>query len=160
MCRVFPLFFFFLLLYSDTKKGVDAMKMLLLYLISVLLAPAFAAAENGSYAWDALRPVSDVAVQLDAPIKWFVLLLSAALFVISLLAYAKSKSKRILIVSFAFLLFLVKAVIKVADIYFSPGAFFSYAADDAADFLIMLSIFMAIFYRRSGSKFFAKENAE
>ncbi len=134
------------------------MKLSSIFVLSIIFFSPFVAAQEGmSYAWDALRPVSDFALQLDAPIKWFVFLLALGILGISLLGHFKSKSKRVLIISFAFFLFALKAFFKVVDIYFSPGHFFSAAATDAADFLIMLSIFVAIFYKRKGTKFFDRD---
>ncbi len=126
-------------------------------MIAIFLAASsffvFAEGPSDSHVWDALRPISDFALQFDAPVKWVVMLISVAIFAISLLAYSKSKSKRIMLISFAFFLFALKATLKVIDIYYSPGNFFSDAAGDTADFLIMLSMFTAIFYKRKGAIF-------
>ncbi len=138
------------------------MRRSLLLTISVIASsiPVFAQQALASPAWNALRPLSNFALEIDAPVKWLVLLVSLAIFGISLMGYSKSKSKRILLISFAFFLFALKASIKVLDIYYSPGQFFSAAANDAADFLIMLSMFAAIFYKRKGAKFFERDSGE
>ena len=127
----------------------------------MVVSSVFVSAQKGAgtYAWDALRPLSDFALQLDAPVRWVVLLISIAILAISVMGYNRSKSKRVMIISFAFFLFALKALLKVVDIYYSPGNFFSAAASDAADFLIMLSMFVAIFYRRKGKKFFDASSA-
>lgn len=138
------------------------MRRSLLLTVFVIMSSFYVLAEDAGtvYAWDALRPLSNFALGLDAPLKWLVLLISIAIFGISLMGYLKSKSKRIMVISFAFFLFTAKAAFNVLDIYYSPGNFFSAAANDVADFLIMLSMFAAIFYKRKGAKFFDRDSGE
>ncbi|VVC00074.1 Uncharacterised protein [uncultured archaeon] len=124
----------------------------------MLFAPLFAFADNNEKAWDVLRPVSELAKQFDPVVQWFLLTLSVAILAISVLAYRKSKSRRIALISFAFFIFSLKAVLKVLDLYVSTGNFFSASANDVADFLIMLSLFVAVFYRKSHEKFFERDS--
>jgi len=98
-----------------------------------------------AYYWDFLRPLTDLAFQLDPIIKIIVLLLSFGIFVISLLAYRKSKSQKLLFVTIAFFFFAIKWLVKVFDIFFSPGVFLSDSSENVFEFLILISLFMAIF---------------
>ncbi len=97
------------------------------------------------YFWDFLRPLTDIASQLDTHIKIFVLLLAFAIFVVSLLAYNKTKSKKLAFVTIAFCLFALKWLVKVFDIFFSPGTFLSDSSENVFEFLILVSLFLAIF---------------
>ncbi len=109
------------------------------------------------YFWDSLRPVTELAKQFEIPITYLLFLVSLVVFVISFFGWRKSKSTRILLISFAFFLFVLKWLIEIIDIYFSPGNFLGYASAKVFDFAIMFLIFIAIFYRKSWSNFFAKE---
>ena len=95
--------------------------------------------------WDFLRPITQMAIEVDVPIRVIVLFLAAALFVISALAYRKTKSARFLFVSVAFFFFAAKWAIKVMDIFYSPGEFFNRAAEDIFELIILASLFVAIF---------------
>ncbi|MCX6799210.1 MAG: hypothetical protein NTW59_03900 [Candidatus Diapherotrites archaeon] len=95
--------------------------------------------------WDFLRPISDQAVAIDLVTRAIVLLLSLAMLAIALLAYRKSKSGKALFVSIAFALFAIKWVLKVVDLFVSPGEFFSRPAENAMELLILGSLFVAIF---------------
>ena len=100
-----------------------------------------------AYAWDFLRPLTDLAIQFDPVIKVLVLLLAFGIFVISFLAYKKSKSQKLLFVSIAFLLFALKWMVKVFDIFFSPGNFLSDSSENVFEFFILVLLFLAIFRR-------------
>tara|TARA_Y100000310_G_scaffold242925_1_gene247189 strand:- start:456 stop:851 length:396 start_codon:yes stop_codon:yes gene_type:complete len=108
------------------------------------------------YLWDSLRPVSQFAVDIDVPIKMIVFLLSLAIFFISALAYKKSQSKRILLVTIAFLFFALKWLVKLLDIFYSPGEFLSDSSENVFELIILVSLLIALFYKKSGSKLFAK----
>lgn len=112
-----------------------------------------------AYPWDALRPASDFAKSVDVPVKLLVFLLSAAILAVSLMAYRKSKSKRILLVSVAFLFFALKWLVKIIDIFYSPGNFLSDSSDSIFEFGILAALFLALFYRKSWSRFFAKDES-
>ena len=133
------------------------MKKLLAVLFLVLLSSAAFAQDN---LWDYLRPQVQLAESLDLPVKIVVFLLSLAIFSVSVLAYSKSKSKRILLVSIAFLLFTLKWAVKIIDIYYSPGNFISDSVENIFELGILLSLLVALFYRKSWSRFFEKENAK
>ncbi len=123
--------------------------------LSVSLMPLLAHAE--AQPWDALRPISNFAEEINEPVKWIVFLLALGIFVVSLLAYSRSKSKRMLLVSFAFFLFSLKWLIQVMDLFISPGNFLSEASENIFELGIMLSLFGALFYRKSWNRIFEKE---
>src|SRR3989338_559703 len=132
------------------------MKKFLPVLFLVLLSSAVFAQDN---LWDYLRLEVQLAESLDLPVKVVVFLLSLAIFSVSVLAYSKSKSKRILLVSIAFLLFTLKWAVKIIDIYYSPGNFISDSVENIFELGIFLSLLVALLYRKSWSRFFEKENA-
>ncbi|MCR4369106.1 MAG: hypothetical protein NUV67_04335 [archaeon] len=106
------------------------------------------------YAWDVLRPFSEFAAAIDMPVKFIVLLLALSIFVISLLAYNKTRSKRLLLVSIAFFLFSTKWIVKILDLYVSPGAFLSDSSENIFELGIMFSLLIALFYNDSWKKKF------
>ena len=130
-------------------------KILPILFVLVLASGAFAA-----QVWDPLRSVTEAADTFNTPIKMLVFLLAAAIFAISLLAYSKSKSKRILLVSLAFLFFSLKWLVKIIDIFYSPGNFLSDASENVFELGILLSLLVALFYRKSWSKFFDRDAAK
>jgi hypothetical protein len=97
------------------------------------------------YFWDFLRPFTVMAAELDPYIKIIVFLLVLGLFFISYLAYRKNKSKRLLFVSVAFALFAFKWLIKLVDIFISPGIFLADSSENIFELLILLSLFIALF---------------
>ena len=99
------------------------------------------------YFWDFLRPLTDLAIQFDPIVKILVLLLAFGMFIVSLLAYRKSKSQKIMFVSIAFFLFALKWLVKVFDIFFSPGSFLSDSSENVFEFFILILLFLAIFRR-------------
>lgn len=123
--------------------------------VLVLFASSFAAAAEG-YAWDYLRPVADFALSIDLPVKIVVFLLSLFVFAISFLSYYKSRSKRILLVSVAFLLFSLKWLVKIVDLVYSPGTFLSDSSENLFELGIILSLLVALFYRGEKKDFFSR----
>lgn len=109
-------------------------------------------------AWDALRPIARFAFEFDFPIKLLVLLLATAIFIISLLAYSKSKSKRILLVTIAFFFFALKWLVKIMDIYISPGEFLSDSSENIFELIILVSLLVALFYKKQGKPFNSSKN--
>ena len=126
-------------------------------LVSLVLLAGIALAEE-SHVWDSLRPISDFASGIDLPVKVIVFLLTAGIFAISLLAYFKSKSKRILLVSIAFLFFALKWLVKIIDLFYSPGNFLSDSSESVFELGIIAFLFVAIFYRKSWARFFDRDN--
>lgn len=97
--------------------------------------------------WDFLRPLTSFAEQSVFFVKPLVLLFSLFLFFISFVAYKKSKSQKLFFVTIAFAVFAVKWIIKVLDLFLSPGYFFSNASESIAELFIFLFLFLALFYK-------------
>ena len=95
--------------------------------------------------WDILRPMTEMAWEINIVSEFLTLFLSLGVLAISVLAYKKTKSKRLLIVTLAFLLFAVKWILKVADQFISPGFFFSRASEALVELGILALLFYAIF---------------
>ena len=95
--------------------------------------------------WDFLRPLIDNAVEIDFATRIIVFVLSVAIFIISVLAFRKSRSNRMLFISAAFFLFALKWALKVLDMFFSPGEFFHRASENLFELFILASLFLAIF---------------
>jgi hypothetical protein len=92
-----------------------------------------------------LRVISALAANLDFITRFIVLIIALALMGIAFLAYRKKKSQRLLFVALAFLLFAVKWVLKVLDLYLSPGTFFTDPSENVFELLILASLFAALF---------------
>jgi hypothetical protein len=101
-----------------------------------------------TYPWDYLRPISKMAVSYDFYTRVFVLILSLILTAISTMAYLKVKSQRLMFVSIAFSLFVVKWMLKVLDLIISPGNFFNDASQNVFELLILASLFYALFMKK------------
>jgi len=127
------------------------------WLMSVFLVLISAQVFAQSYMWDVLRPATDFASEIDVPVKVVVFLLSAGIFAISFLAYNKSESKRLLLVSVAFFLFSMKWLVKLIDIFVSPGYFLADSSENLFELGILLSLLVALFYTKKGKGFFKKE---
>jgi hypothetical protein len=95
--------------------------------------------------WDFLRPLSETADKLLGPIVLIGLVISIIIFAIAIKSYFKTKSRRLLFIAVAFLLFMVKWVIQAVDIFISPGLFFGIPAQSVAEILIMIFILLAVF---------------
>ena len=95
--------------------------------------------------WDFLRPLTNYAISFDALTRILVLALSVALFAISVLAYRRTKSKKLLFVTIAFFLFSAEWTLNVFDLFFSPGYFFHRAAENVFQLGILICLFIAIF---------------
>jgi hypothetical protein len=100
------------------------------------------------YVWDLLRPVDKVAVNFDLYITGIVLIVSLVLFAIAIMAYKKNQTKRFLLIAGAFFLFFLKWLLKATDIFFSPGLFFSLAAQDTVELITMILLFFALFWKK------------
>jgi hypothetical protein len=95
--------------------------------------------------WDFLRPITNYAVGFDAFTRVLVLILSIALFVVSVLAYRRTKSRKLMFVTIAFFLFAAEWSLMVSDIFLSPGDFFHRAAGNLFELGVLICLFMAIF---------------
>ncbi len=95
--------------------------------------------------WDIFRPLAQQALNAEFITRTIVFVLSMALMFIAILAYRRTKSRKMLFVAIAFLLFGLKWTLNVLDLYFSPGYFFNRAAENVVELFILGSLFMAIF---------------
>ncbi len=96
------------------------------------------------YFWDFLRPLAEFAAQIDLFTKVVVALLAFSMFVVAFKAYRKSSSKKMLFVSLAFFLFALKWLVKIADLFFSPGSFLSDSSENVFELMILGLLFYAI----------------
>lgn len=97
--------------------------------------------------WDFLRPLNNAAEALNEFTTWVVFLLSVTLTVIAVLAYRKKQSKRYAFIAFAFVFFSLKWLLKVIDLYLSPGHFFNWAGGTIVELVIFACLFIALFKR-------------
>lgn len=97
-----------------------------------------------TYFWDSLRPVTDFAAQIDPLVKILVFLLAAGFSVIAFMAYRKNPSKKLLFVSLAFLFFALKWLVKLVDVFLSPGTFLSDSSENVFELMILGFLFFAI----------------
>ena len=113
----------------------------------LLLSAALVSAEYAAPAqpWDWLRPAIGTAETIDLVTKGIVFALSLAIAAIALLAYRKHRTRKLLFVTIAFSLFALKWALMIADLFVSPGAFFSDPAQNVFELLILAALFMAIF---------------
>ena len=95
--------------------------------------------------WDFLRPVTQMAVDVNFGTSIVVFVLSMALLVVSLFAYKRTKSRKLAFVSLAFLLFAAKWALKIVDLTISPGEFFHRAVENVFELAILASLFIALF---------------
>ncbi len=94
--------------------------------------------------WDPLRPVAEFLTQVEPIIMIVVLLASAALLVLAVLAYNKSKSKRLMLVALAFGLFFLKLLLNFIDLDASPGRFMNPAIMGFFDLAVLVVLFYAL----------------
>ena len=98
--------------------------------------------------WDFLRPFTSMATQFDFLIKIIVFLAALVIYGISLLAYLKNKSTRLLLLTLAFFLFAVKWLFKIVDLFFSPGWFISDSSENVFELVSLILLCLAIFKRK------------
>ena len=95
--------------------------------------------------WDFLRPITQAAWNFNLAAEGIAVILSIVLLAISVIAYKKTKKKRLLFVSGAFFFFALKWIFKVADQFISPGFFFSRASEAIFEVAILALLFYALF---------------
>ena len=119
------------------------LKLLLIPTILMFLSQLVSA----NHVWDFLRPLTDAATTFDFITRIIVFILAVIIFIISIIAYKRSKTKRIALVAIAFFLFAFKWLVKIIDLFVSPGWFFGDASENIVELLILLFLAIAIFYR-------------
>ena len=95
--------------------------------------------------WDFLREPAIWVGVIEPITLWGLLVVSAILFGISLLALKRKNSSKLKYVAGAFGLFFIKSLFMVVDVYFSPGEFMNNAIVGFFDLLIMVGFFIALF---------------
>jgi hypothetical protein len=116
------------------------------FLINLIALIPGVLAQN--YPWDYLRHLSTMAVSYDLYTRLIVLILTLVLTAISTMAYLKAKSQRLMFVSIAFGLFTIKWLLKVLDLFISPGNFFNDASQNVFELFILASLFYALFMKK------------
>ena len=93
---------------------------------------------------DPIRGFGDFVGQFDYITRFIVLALTVFLAYVSYSAYKKNKSERLFFVALAFGLFFVKWLLKVVDIFVSPGNFFALTYQNVFELLILGALFFAL----------------
>lgn len=112
------------------------MKTIALIFLLVLLAVPFATAAETEDTYIG-------GVELDKVLNFGSALLATALFVVTLLAYKRSKNKRLIFVSAAFALFALKGFILSLEMFLGDMPWTDIVAS-SLDFVILLTFFVAI----------------
>lgn len=121
------------------------LKKFIVLMCSLGVFPLVYAQNTVFQALEPLRFLSTVAASTDMSTRFIVFLLSLAIFIIALLAYRKTRTRRMAFVALAFLLFAGKWGLKVLDLFLSPGNFFPDTSENVVELLILASLFIAIF---------------
>lgn len=101
------------------------------------------------YFWDFLRPLIDFANIIDPFVRFIVFIFAFILMFIALLAYKKNtENKRMLLLAFAFGLFALEGLLKIIDIFFSPGTFLAGPTENLIDVLILALLFFAVLRKK------------
>lgn len=95
--------------------------------------------------WDFLRPPMDAVMTISPIIAWVVAIIALGVAVVSILAVKKKKSRRLMLVSGAFVLFFIKSALALADLYVSPGTFMNVSVQGFFDLIIIGALFIALF---------------
>lgn len=92
-----------------------------------------------------LREFREVIYDFDFLTKTVVFALAIVLCVVASLAYTKSKSKKLLFVLIAFVLFALKWLIKILDVFFLTGGYFTDPLETIFELGIFMFLFLALF---------------
>jgi hypothetical protein len=95
--------------------------------------------------WDFLREPVNIIAGVAMPVNFLFFVVALILFGISFLAWRKKGSRKLLLVSASFGLFLAKSILMLLDYFVSPGVFMNYAIQGFFDLLILLALFLALF---------------
>ena len=113
----------------------------LIALSGLALLPSIALAAP----WDFLRAPMDGVMTISPIVAWVVVIIALGVAIVSLLAVKKKKSRRLMIVSGAFVLFFIKSALALADLYVSPGTFMNVSIQGFFDLVIIGALFIALF---------------
>jgi len=110
----------------------------------VLWGAVFWAENTQNPLWNSLRPLESVAESLKWVTTGVVFLLAAGMLFVSAKAFEKNRSNRFLFLTLAFGIIFAKFGIKLVDAVYSPGDFFSSAAQNVFDLFVLIALFLAI----------------
>jgi hypothetical protein len=113
------------------------MGLLLVFIVSVCFAEP----------WDFLRAPINWIELVSPAVVWLMLVVSAVIFCIAILALKKKYSQKLLFVAAAFGLFFLKSLLIVIDQYVSPGNFLNYGIQAFFDLLTIGCLFIALFWK-------------
>lgn len=94
------------------------------------------------------RVLSDIVIPFDGLTRVIVLVITFALLVVAFKAFKRNPTPRLKWVGIAFFLFAVKWVLKVLDLFVSPGAFFAATSENVFELFILGSLFIALFSKK------------
>jgi hypothetical protein len=117
------------------KYGLGLFSLMLVLILSIVFAAP----------WDVLRAPTDWINVIEPIIVWVLLLVSASVFLIALLALRKKYSVKLVFVAGAFGLFGLKSLLVVIDLYASMGNFMNYSILAFFDLLTIGCLFLALF---------------
>lgn len=120
-------------------------KWMLLVLAGMLLLPIASANEIIGFFTDPLREITNEALQFDFITRIIVFVFSAAVAVIGIMAWIRSKNKRVAFVALAFGLLAFKWALKVMDLFVSTGQFFPDHAENVIELISLALIAYTIF---------------
>jgi len=136
---LFCWFFIFVLTLIEQLRWFCLKKLILLGALSLIPSVVLAAP------WDFLRPPMDAVMVVSPLIAWIVTIIALGVAIVSILAVRKKKSRRLMIVSGAFILFFIKSALALADLYVSPGTFMNVSVQGFFDLVIIGALFIALF---------------
>jgi hypothetical protein len=110
----------------------------------VLMGLIFWAENTQAPFWNSLRPIEGLAESLKLGTTVVVFLLAVAMLFLASAAYQKNPSKRFLFLTLAFGIMTAKFAIKLIDLFYSPGEFFSSASQNVFDLFVLAALFLAV----------------
>ncbi len=110
----------------------------------ILMSIIFWAENTQNPLWNSLRPLETMAESLKLATNVIVFLLAAGMLIVASLAYQKNPSTRFLFLVLAFGIIVAKFALKIIDVYYSPGEFFSSATQNVFDLFVLGALFLAI----------------
>ena len=90
--------------------------------------------------WDFLRGGVEVANIVSPLVAWIMVAIALGILLVSVLAVRKKKSRRLMLVSVAFGIFFIKAILNIVDLYCSPGTFMNVSVQGIFDFLMIMTV--------------------
>ena len=114
----------------------------------LLLAPLVWAQSPISAITDPLRTLTNDVAQFDFITRLVVLLVSLALAFVAVRAWKRGSNETLQWIALAFLLFSLKYLLKMLDLFVSPGYFFTDAAENVIELLALGVFAYVIFFRK------------